>query len=54
MGCSTNSIKIVPEINETSFKCFYEIKDNEETQIINNKLENFINKEIESNIKIFI
>ena len=33
-------------------KCTYEIKDLNETQIINNRIENMINKDIESKIKI--
>ena len=44
MGCSS--------IQEISFKCIYNIKDNEETQIINNGFEDYINNEIESKIKI--
>ena len=33
-------------------KCTYDIKDLIETQIINNRIENMINKDIESKIKI--
>ncbi len=47
MGCSGNVDEAV-----TSFKCFYEIKENEEIQIINNAGKEYINKEIESKIKI--
>ena len=51
-----NKIKdiIPPGITDgTSYiKCTYEIKDNNETQILNYKEEYFINEEIESKIKI--
>ena len=49
MGC-TSSIK---EMKKKSFICTYEIKDNEEIQIINNGFGNYIlNKEIGTKIKI--
>ena len=46
MGCGHSVI------NEISFRCTYEIKDNNEIQIINYKSEASINNEIESKIKI--
>ena len=51
-----NKIKdIIPSgiIDGMSYiKCTYEIKDNNETQILNNKGEKFTNEEIESKIKM--
>ena len=47
MGCGYS------EINKISFRCIYDIKNNNnETQIINNKYEEYINEDIESKIKI--
>ena len=38
--------------NNISFRCYYEISDYNEVQIINNKFINYINEDIESKIKI--
>jgi len=40
--------------NNISFKCIYDIKDHNYTQIINNQYLDYINEEIESKIKILI
>ena len=45
MGIYGNSIK-------PNFRCFYEVRDNNEVQIINNKGQEKTNEEIESKIKI--
>ena len=47
-----NEINKKEEENKVSFTCFYEINDYNETQIINNKSNDLINKEIETKIKI--
>ena len=44
---------IDPNISKKiSFRCIYDIKENKEIQIINDRYGNFINKDIKSKIKI--
>ena len=40
------------ELNEISFRCTYEIKDNNEIQILNDRREGNVNEEIKQRIKI--
>ena len=47
-----NNKKSKNSVNQISFKCLYEIKDYNYTQIINNQFEHFINNDIEPKIKI--
>jgi len=50
MGCSsTKTNKISYKI---SFRCIYDVKDENEIQIINDRYEDLINEEIQSKIKI--
>ena len=49
---NTNNQANQSQHNKISFKCFYDIRDHNYTQIINNRYENLINNEIEAKIKI--
>ena len=53
MDCScTKTNGINNEKNKISFRCIYDVKDENEKQIINDRYEDIINEEIQSKIKI--
>ena len=58
MGCGTSfyDLDSPARFNEevSYIKCIYEIKDYNDTQIINDRFKSNVNKEIESKIKMFI